>query len=281
MDDDVRAVGLQAGQELALLEGHVRQVAGDALDVVLRQHRAVHVGALGPVNALHHGGQGGEGAAGAAPGLRQGQGGMIPQGMLQNVRRDGLHGGQIAVVADGDASRQADSAHLAGKAAAHVHPMADDDLRGAAADVDHAGVAPVRRAIKGQRRFLSAGADLQLQACFSLQQRGEIRLVGGIPRGAGGKEVKGLAAFRPGGLRHLLHRRAGGRHRLGGEVPPGVQTGKQARSGPFTAQAVHLLPDHLAHKHSDGIRSDTDDCNLHLRPSIVSKKVFAARKDPR
>ena len=140
MDDDVRAVGLEAGELPALLKGHVRQVAGDAQHEVLRQDSPVHVGAIRPADALHDGGEGREGAAGAAPGGREGEGRVTAQGFLQDVGGHLLHCGQVAVVADGQHPRQADGAHLAGEAAAYVHVGAHDDLRGAAADVDHAGV---------------------------------------------------------------------------------------------------------------------------------------------
>ena len=142
------------------------------------------------------------------------------------------------------------SAHLTAERAVDPCALPHDQLCGAAADVDHAAVFPVRGPLKGQGRFLFAGADMQRQPCFVQQLLGERRLIGRVPRGTGGKQVDLLRALGLGGFRHALHRRRRRIHACDAQITLRVQSRKEPRSLAVPQELPPLLSIDFRQKHT-------------------------------
>ena len=223
----------------------------------------MHVGAIRPADALHHGGQGGKGAAGADPPVGDAQRGVVGQLLLQDIGGQLLHGGEVPMAGDGRLAEEANRAHLAGEGAHQVGALPHHQLGGAAADVDHAAVAPVGGTQEGELRLPVAGADLQFHLGFLQQALGKLGLVAGIPGGGGGKEMHRLGTLRPGFPCHAAHGGQGGIHGGLAQVAICVQAGEEAGAFPVTEQAAEGAVFHIDQQHSHRIGTNADGCSFH------------------
>lgn len=134
---------------------------------------------------------------------------------------------------------------------------------GAAADVDHAAVAPVGGAQEGELRFPVARADLQFHLGFLHQALGELGLVAGIAGSGGGKEMHRLGPLRPGFPRHAAHGGQGSVHGGLAQVARCIQPGEKAGAFTVAHQAAEGAALHIDQQHSHRIGTNADGCSFH------------------
>lgn len=91
---------------------------------------------------------------------------------------------------------------------------------------------------------------MQRKPCFIQQLLGERRLIGRVPRGAGGKQVDLPRALSPGGFRHALHRRRRRIHACDAQIALRVQSRKEPRSLAVPQELPSLLSIDFRQKHT-------------------------------
>ena len=188
---------------------------------------------------------------------------MSTQLFFQNVGSQLLHRRQISVGTDGHSAEQSHGTHLTGEGGDQVLALTDHDFRGAAADVNHAAHVSIRCTEEGKGSFLFAGTDLHFHMRGLPELLTKILRIGGIPNGAGGKQIHLLSPQTPGFDSHEPNSLDGFAHGFGTQVVLGIQSGKQAGSFPVTQYLFCLSLFHVCDKHSHGVGTDTDDGCTH------------------